>query len=144
MAATRNFFRLGTVAEWAMTMGAIYPFRAKLWPEVRERMESMSRVHPPFQHMTDIVDSVIAAGLTDRLAATTSMHDLLVVRVPISDPPYDLIRVHAPDLFVPDGKVIVEHLTPSGYNDRIARPVADAVRLFWRFVIEKYGIRPPE
>jgi hypothetical protein len=129
-----------------MTTGAMHPFEARPWPEVRERMESMSRIHPEFQHMTDIVDSVIAAGLTDRLAATTSMHDLLVARMPIADPPYDLIHVAAPGSRRPpkSGEVIIEHRAASADNDRIARPVSEAVRLFWRFVIEKYGIRPPD
>jgi hypothetical protein len=27
-------------------------------------------------------------------------------------------------------------------NDSIDRPTEDAVKLFWRFVFEKYGIRP--
>jgi hypothetical protein len=27
-------------------------------------------------------------------------------------------------------------------NDRIGRPVADAVPLFWRFMIEKFGVEP--
>jgi hypothetical protein len=108
-------------------------------------MDSMSRIDPRFQHMTDIVDSVIAAGLTERLTATTSMHDLLVVRMPVADPPYDLIHVAAQgSLRNPkSGEVIIEHRAASGHNDRIARPASEAVRLFWRFAIEKYGIRPP-
>jgi hypothetical protein len=37
----------------------------------------------------------------------------------------------------------VEHLSSTGFNDSIDRPPADAVRLFWRFVLEKYGITAP-
>jgi hypothetical protein len=146
ISATRNFLEVQTVAGWGMTIGATYPFSATPWTKVREQMEAMSRVHPQFQHMTDIVDSVIAAGMMDRLAAMTSMHDLLVVSTPISEPPYDLIHVAAPgSLRNPKtGEVIIEHEAASGYNDKIARPVSEAVSLFWRFVIEKYGIRPPD
>jgi hypothetical protein len=38
------------------------------------------------------------------------------------------------------GHVIIEHLSTTGYNDLVDRPVADAVPLFWRFMIEKFGI----
>jgi hypothetical protein len=38
----------------------------------------------------------------------------------------------------------VEHLSSTGFNDSIDRPPSDAVRLFWRFALEKYGITPPQ
>jgi hypothetical protein len=67
-----------------------------------------------------------------------------VVPIPIPDPPYDVIAVRAPGLIgkTPAGQVIIEHLTCSGHNDVIQRSTRDAVPLFWRFMIEKYGIRP--
>ncbi|WP_377321931.1 hypothetical protein ACFJIY_21890 [Pimelobacter simplex] len=42
--------------------------------------------------------------------------------------------------------VVMEHLPNIGGADRIERPPEDAVRLFWQFIMEKYGIegeRPP-
>jgi hypothetical protein len=30
----------------------------------------------------------------------------------------------------------------TGYDDRIERPASDAVPLFWRFMIEKFGVQP--
>ncbi len=30
----------------------------------------------------------------------------------------------------------------TGHDDQIARPVAEAVPLFWRFMIEKFGVDP--
>ena len=39
------------------------------------------------------------------------------------------------------GCVLIEHLTCSGHDERIERPASEAVPLFWRFMIEKYGIR---
>jgi len=33
-------------------------------------------------------------------------------------------------------------MSVTGHNDRIERPVADAVPLFWRFMIAKYGVEP--
>ena len=94
--------------------------------------------------MVDIVDSVIESRSADLLAGCTSMHDLIVVTVPIPEPPYDVVAVRAPgSLGKPaDGQVIIEHLSTTGHNDRIERPVEAAVPLFWRFMIEKYGIHP--
>jgi hypothetical protein len=96
------------------------------------------------RHMAMIVDSVMASGMTENLAACTSMHDRLVVPTPVSDPPYDYVAVRAPSsLRTPhDGCVLIEHLSVTGRDDVIERPVADAVPLFWRFMIEKFGIAP--
>jgi hypothetical protein len=41
-----------------------------------------------------------------------------------------------------DGCVLIEHLSITGRNDRIERPVAEAVPLFWRFLVEKFGVDP--
>jgi hypothetical protein len=72
------------------------------------------------------------------------MHDLLVVPRPIAPPPYDVIRVCSPSSLrpVPPGGVIIEHLAATGNNERISRPADESVSLFWRFVIEKFGIVP--
>ncbi len=50
--------------------------------------------------------------------------------------PVDAVRVSMPHY--PD--VVVEHLPTVGGADRIERPRDEAVRLFWQFVKEKYGI----
>ena len=42
---------------------------------------------------------------------------------------------------VQTGHVLVEHLPDTGRNDRIERPLGDAVPLFWRFVQEKFGVQ---
>ncbi len=64
--------------------------------------------------------------------------------MPIPEPPLEVVVVRAPgSLRAPKpGEVIVEHLSHTGNNDVIARPVADAVPLFWRFIIEKLGVHP--
>jgi hypothetical protein len=82
--------------------------------------------------------------VTVRLAGCTSMHHLLVVSTPIREPPYDVIVVRAPGSLHPprQGQVLIGHLSCTGRNDCIERPAGDAVRLFWRFVIEKYGVHP--
>jgi hypothetical protein len=43
----------------------------------------------------------------------------------------------------PLGEMRIEHLSSTGQHDCIDRPADQAVRLFWRFVAEKYGLRPP-
>ena len=74
------------------------------------------------------------------------MHDLMVAVTPVSAPPLDVVAVRAPgSIHAPStGNVLVEHLAHSGRNDAIERPQLDAVRLFWRFVIEKLGVLPAE
>ena len=71
------------------------------------------------------------------------MHDLIVVPRPAGSEVSELIAVRAPSSrwHVPAGQVRVEHLSSTGRNDSIERPSAEAVPLFWRFVLEKYGIR---
>ena len=83
-------------------------------------------------------------GADGDLAVFTSMHDLMVVSQPIPEPPVQLVAVRAPSSLakVSDGCVLIEHLSIKGRNDRIVRPVAEAVPLFWRFMIEKFGVDP--
>ncbi len=64
------------------------------------------------------------------------MHDLLVASAPTGAPPIEVLVVSTP---VP-GQVQIAHRTVSGHPDVITRPTSDAVPLFWRFVLEKFGI----
>ncbi|MEV6283106.1 hypothetical protein [Kribbella sp. NPDC051770] len=96
--------------------------------------------------MVDVIDSVIDANADEVLAGSTSMHDLMVAPRPLRKPVRDLIVVRAPGSLRPAGRgghVRIEHLSSTGYDEVVERPSADAVALFWRFVIEKYGIEPP-
>jgi len=87
---------------------------------------------------------VLDCDAAERLAAYTSMHDLIVVDVPIPDPPYGVVAVRAPgSIRSPrSGHVLIEEMSLTGNNDRIERPVDEAVALFWRFMIEKFGVSP--
>ena len=60
------------------------------------------------------------------------------------EPPYDLVVVRAPISIRPPtaGCVLIEHLTATGLDDKIEGPTADAIPLFWRFMIEKFGVYP--
>jgi hypothetical protein len=97
--------------------------------------------------MADIVSSVIESQSTENLAACTSMHDLIVAPTPIPEMAYDIVAVRSPGSLhraPPDGSVLIEHLTVSGQNDRLERPIAESVPLFWRFMIDKYGVHVRE
>lgn len=107
-------------------------------------MDAMATEHEEFRHMEAIVRSVLDSDATDRRAAYTSMHDLIVVDLPIPEPPYGVVAVRAPgSLHAPsEGQVLIEQMSVTGNDDGIERPVAEAVPLFWRFMIEKYGVAP--
>lgn len=126
------------------TLGTPYPFLERPWVEIEAFLRGMADKAPEFEHMVAVADSVIQTSSTELLAGTTSMHDILVVPRPVPEPPYDVIAVRSPSsLRRPGGGMVrIEHLSLSGRNDVIDRPVADTVRLFWRFVLEKYGVRP--
>jgi hypothetical protein len=118
-------------------------FRAVPWPEIAARFSAMAAKHPEFRHMADMVESVIACGGADRLAGLTSMHDLVVTPLPIVDPPTEVVVVRSPSSgWVGAGAVLIEHFSATGHDDRIVRPSGEAVALFWRFLIEKFGIEP--
>jgi hypothetical protein len=94
--------------------------------------------------MPAVAQSVIDTGATSMLAGCTSMHDIIVVATPLPDPPYDIVAVRAPGSLYPPsaGMVLIEHVSGTGRDDRIERPAAEAVPLFWRFMIEKFGVQP--
>lgn len=82
--------------------------------------------------------------MNKRLAAASSMYDLIVTERPILEPPYTVVIVRSPVSVMPppQGMVVIEHTSLSGWTDRIERPVAEAVPLFWRFMAEKFGVSP--
>jgi hypothetical protein len=93
-----------------------------------------------FGHMSAIVDSVLASPRRHELAATTSMHDLVVTDPPGSGDP-EVVVVRAPGSLhqPPTGMVRIEHLSLTGHDEIVDRPAQDAVLLFGRFVREKFG-----
>jgi len=67
-----------------------------------------------------------------------------VFALPQTDPPTTFVAVRAPgSLAKPsEGLVLIEHLSVTGRSNRIERPVDETVPLFWRFMIEKFGVDP--
>jgi hypothetical protein len=125
------------------THGWLHPFEPYPWTEIAGFLGGMADRHPEFRHMSDIVRSVLASGRTGALAAQTSMHDLIVVPTPIPAPPYGVVAVRAPGSLrePPTGQVRIEHLSATGDDEVIERPVAEAVPLFWHFMTVKFGVR---
>ena len=121
-------------------------FSVRPWDEIRDFYRSIATNSVNFQAVLDIADSVIASKRTDDLAAHTSMHDLLVRPTPVHDGGKDFVAVRASGTFARSGAVIgsiaIEHVSETGRDDRLVRPVSEAVPLFWRFMIEKWGIHP--
>ena len=106
----------------------------------------MAERHDDFQYLVDIAASVIESGSEDDLAACMSMHDIVVTSRPVGEPPIEVVCIRAPGSVRREprpGHVRVEHHSLSGRDDHLERPADEAVPLFWRFMIEKFGVAPP-
>ncbi|MCG3753191.1 hypothetical protein [Amycolatopsis sp. Poz14] len=121
-----------------------YRFEEVPWTEIAARFHETAAAHPEFSHLADIADSVLACEGEHRLAGLTSMHDLVVAARPLPDePPVPVVVVRSPSSGQTGaGGVYIEHRSATGHDDRIFRPSAEAVPLFWRFMIEKFGVAP--
>jgi hypothetical protein len=118
-------------------MGYPGEFRDEPWPKIEAQLGEWCGRSPEMRPMLDIARSVFSSGADAHLAGLLSMTDLVLVPRPVHSAPYDevIVRYQGP-------WITVETLTHNGRNDRIRRPAEDAVPLFWRFMIEKFGIHP--
>lgn len=117
-------------------------FSVRPWGEIEDFYRGIAPTHVNFQAILEIVESIVASQRADQLAAHTSMHDLAVRPHPVHEGGSDFVAVRASGTFAPFGAVdpgntAIEHVSGTGNDDRLIRPVADAVPLFWRFMIEK-------
>lgn len=119
------------------TLGWSAPFPDHTWCDIAGRLHDLLDGRPAYEPVLDIVDSVIAFGVEPYLAGLTSMTDLIVTTRPIVPPPLEVVIMRHML-----GSVGIEHVTHTARNDKIERPADEAVGLFWRFVIEKFGIHP--
>lgn len=126
------------------TFGWPFPFVERSWDDIAEFLAGIASSHEQFTHMANVAESVLSEGAAGTLAGRTSMHDIIVVPRPVPEPPYEVVAVRAPgSLRSPSkGMVLIEHLSLTGRNDVIERPTDEAVALFWRFMIEKFGVQP--
>lgn len=106
--------------------------------EYRELVTELPEIAP----VLAVIESVIENGMEDHLTASTSLRDLMVTTEPPSDPPIDVIIVRSVVSMKPwrQGEVTIEHIATSGLTESITRPDTDVLPLFWRFVLEKYGL----
>jgi hypothetical protein len=95
--------------------------------------------------MAAIVHSIVDSDAADLIAGCTSMFDLMVVPTPVPEPPFGFVAVRSPVgslRSAPDGSILIEHVSGTGHDDQVTRPSGEAVALFWRFMIEKFGVHP--
>jgi hypothetical protein len=126
------------------THGWPLTFRPRSWEDIASFFDGIAERDPSFAYMVAVARSVLDSGAAQSLAGTTSMHDLVVTSTPVSEPPLDVVIVRAPgSLHLPTpGHVLIEQQSLTGHDDRIERPATEAVPLFWRFMIEKFGVQP--
>lgn len=121
------------------TMGFPHTFRSTPWADILER----TLREPSLSYLTPMVQSIADSPAASQLAGALWVNQLAVVQAPVGDAPLDVLIVSAVD----EGntrdevtRVSVVHTTVTGRNDGIERPLDDAVALFWRFVVEKFGV----
>jgi hypothetical protein len=115
------------------------------WDEVAERVRDFTEPNPKFRFLVDVIDSIRECGGEERLAGIWTLDGLVVTPLPIPDePPIQEVILSLPGMgWGPTGdEVVIEHRAISGHDDRIVRSSTEAVPLFWRFMIEKFGIAP--
>ncbi|MBM7862783.1 hypothetical protein [Lentzea nigeriaca] len=126
-------------------------FRGTTWDAVADWYEELLRDHEGFeshQYLRDIVASVRASGVANRLGVTTSMHDLVVVSLETNNGHYETIKVISPSTMAPvdDGCFALTFFGRKkrrhGRQEIQQHPVEDAVEAFWAMVVEKFGITP--
>ena len=117
-------------------------FVPRPWAEIQAHLDAVAQKDPTHRHLAAIVMSVRTSSQEAHLAGLTSMHDLIVRGRPVPDPPVDVVAVRSPSSLVrvPAGTIVIEHLSTTGHDDRIIRPADEAVPLFWRFMVEKFGL----
>ncbi len=128
------------------SLGLTTDFHPQPWPEIHALLADIAQQDPAFQYLVDIAVSVIESERADELAACLSMHDIVITPRPVSAPPIDVVRVRAPGSVrhAPRaGHVRIEHQSLTGHDDDLERPDQEAIALFWRFMIEKFGVAPP-
>ncbi|MFT4295175.1 MAG: hypothetical protein QM582_07155 [Micropruina sp.] len=114
-------------------------FPGRPWSDIIATYESRLENGALFvSPMLDVARSVVAEQADSQLVGHTSMNDLLVTSLPLGEGPIDHVRVSSRG----SGTVRISHMSFRGRDDDITRPTSEALPLFWRFMIEKYGVHP--
>lgn len=119
------------------------PFSAKPWPEVVRQCREYTELLPAYGTLLAVAVSIADGPAAASLAGQAWFRDLAVTPSSMAEDPDELLVVSLePDprpVPVAD-RVTIEHRTATGRDDRISRPATEALPLFWRFAIEKFGI----
>lgn len=120
------------------TMGFPHAFHSTPWADILERTVRDTSL----SYLTPLVQSIVASTAASQLAGALWVNQLAVAEAPVRDAPLDMLTVSAVQEGDEVTRVNIVHMTVTGRNDAIERPLDDAVALFWRFVAEKFGVSP--
>jgi hypothetical protein len=117
-----------------------YTFPVRPWPDIIAFYERLIGEGATFAApMLEVARSVVMERADSQIGGHTSMHDLLVTSLPVGAAPFDHVRV----ALLPSAEVVrISHYSGVGQDDEIDRPTSEILPLFWRFMIEKYGVHP--
>jgi hypothetical protein len=122
-------------------LGWPYPLRAQPWPENEQSFAELEERNSAFSRLRAIAASGQARGASDDLAGFTAGPgtNLMVRSTPVPLPPYDIVAVRISESMrqVRIGTVLIEHISTTGHDERLSRPLQEAVPLFWRSMIER-------
>lgn len=116
-------------------------FAGRPWPLLVEELRALAETTAEYRPLHRVAASVAASPAAAVLAGRASLGAFAVTPVSGPDPPDEVLRVQLESDGEP-GWVLVWHQTVTGRDDMIRRPAAEAVPLFWRFAIEKFGVHP--
>ena len=117
-----------------------YTFPVRPWTDTIKFYERLMSDGATFvEPILAVARSVVEEGADEQIGGHTSMQDLLVTSLPVGPEPFDHVRV---SLLPRTSSVRISHFSGVGNDDATVRPASDVVPLFWRFMIEKYGVHP--
>ncbi|MGW4209954.1 hypothetical protein ACWEIJ_18340 [Lentzea sp. NPDC004789] len=120
-------------------------FRSVGWErvggDVRERYVTGPLAAAGYGYLAEIIDSVVASGVSDQLLVSTSMHDLVIVPANAEAGVWESILVVSPANY----PLLRGHMGLAFHSDRRRLEyrqylVENAVEAFWDMVGEKFGI----
>ena len=107
-------------------MGFPHAFHSTPWADILERTVRDTSL----SYLTPLVQSIVASTAASQLAGALWVNQLAVAEAPVRDAPLDMLTVSAVQEGDEVTRVNIVHMTVTGRNDAIERPLDDAVALF--------------